>query len=482
MITQFELQQEFNKISIDLERLNGVFCQFWDLGKPVLTEELPTAAVAFNDKGASIEFLINPVFWSHLNYETKLFLISHECMHVILDHGKRSSKFVRADTTTEFEKSLTNIAMDVVINETIVKHFGMSRSSLNFADAVDAMTEASEDSVDVDASHPASDLSELKHGAFIDTVFGKIKPDVSEDMSYEYYYSVLSTHFKEKIKDAKDQQEMMKQIMKAISQMSSDDHEKLRESMDGKSGDAGDAVVKQIVESADKDAIEELSDAMNASFGKGYPGDPLIAGALKRKIELDYRKVKKLRKWQTLFRRCVKKIQEEAEDYQWVHPHRRQTMLPKDYLLPCEGNATNDDNRFMVWLFIDSSGSCHHLKDQFFKAAYSLDPKYFNVKLFSRTTEVCELDYKKPEITGYGSDDYRCIERHIQDQLSKRKIGKYPEIVMHFTDGHDCSGHMVKPQKPMNWFWFLTDEMYTRWVPKECVNGNRVFKLSDFES
>lgn len=473
------VMQDFQSICLSLENLNGVFAQFYELGRPTVTYDVDTAAVSFNKEGACIDFLINPAFWRLLNFDTKLFLICHECLHVILDHGKRSSKSNFDKDTTGMERQLTNIAMDVVINETIVGHFGIRRDSLNFGEAFDIQHPEGNG---LDDDHPAQALSEIKHGAFLDTVFHKIKPDIKPKKSYEYYNDVLIQYFKEEISEAKDQQQAMREIADALSKMSKDDHEKLAESMAEGSGKDMKSVVSEIMENADRKDLEDLSDALTENFGKGNPGDPLIAGSLERVIQQDYRKVKKLKRWQDLFRKFVRKTQDKQNTLQWIHADRRRNLLPSKYLLPSKNRANGKDNRYLVWLFIDSSGSCEHLKDQFFKAAYSLDPKYFNVRLFSRTTEVKELDYKNPVVTGYGSDDYGCIERYIQQQLSSRSIDKYPEIVIHFTDGYDCSGVMVQPEKPLNWFWFLTDEMYTDWIPKKCIEHNRVFKLSEFES
>lgn len=491
--TQESLQQEFNDISQTLESLNGVFCQMWLLGRPTLTNEIPTAAVSFNKQGACIDFLINPIFWSELNYDTKVFLICHECMHVILEHGTRSdleakSEAAKEDPYTQLEQQLANVAMDVVINETLIHYFGLKRSSLNFEDGIEAISSESEDEKEnpstVDVGEKS--LPDLSSGAFLDTVFDKISPGIEPEKSYEHYLDVLVDYFKDEIKNAKDQQKAIQQLIEHLKNNAIDDHSAMSDSFEGSGEDEKDTesekIVKEILKNAEKEDVSDFNKAMNETFGKGYPGDPLVAGALQEIIEAEkLRSVKTQRKWEKLFRRYKRKIQEDNENSQWIKSDKRQNVLPKDFLLPSENTTDDVENKIFVWLFIDSSGSCHHLKDQFFRAAYSLDLRYFDVKLFSRTTEVQELDYDKPQVTGYGSDDYRCIERYIQNQLDTRKISKYPEIVMHFTDGHDCSGEMVKPQRPLNWWWFMTDEMYTAWIPKECINNNRVYKLSDFE-
>ena len=57
---------EFYAISRRLERYHSVFYQLWELGRPVFTEQVPTAAVAFNKQGRCIAFMFTPIFWTTL--------------------------------------------------------------------------------------------------------------------------------------------------------------------------------------------------------------------------------------------------------------------------------------------------------------------------------------------------------------------------------------------------------------------------------
>jgi predicted metal-dependent peptidase len=156
---------------------------------------------------------------------------------------------------------------------------------------------------------------------------------------------------------------------------------------------------------------------------------------------------------------------------QFVFKNRRMTFLDKKFMIPNEyDNEIKSVIRPDILLFLDCSGSCASIRGLFFDLAKTIDPKKYNVRLFSRTTEVREIfkdkegKYKVPNIGG--SDDFRCIERHIQRELQEGKLKKYP-IVIHFTDGGDCSNIRVKPEKPEFWYWMLQGNN-RRWIPKEC--------------
>jgi hypothetical protein len=69
-----------------------------------------------------------------------------------------------------------------------------------------------------------------------------------------------------------------------------------------------------------------------------------------------------------------------------------------DVKLPTTVDMLDDyieKNRLDVFFFLDVSGSCYSYKDRFYAAAKSLDPKRFNLRLFSFDTQVTALDINK---------------------------------------------------------------------------------------
>ena len=97
----------------------------------------------------------------------------------------------------------------------------------------------------------------------------------------------------------------------------------------------------------------------------------------------------------------------------------------------------------------------------------------FNVRKFAHTTQVAE--FKGDEVKVYGGGtDFTCIETFLQRQKAEGKISKYPDCIMHFTDGE--SFHHFTVEKPERWYVFLTDRGYQQCYPQ----GVNFFKLRDF--
>lgn len=114
--------EEFLEISRSLEEHHSVFYALWDMGKPEFTDEIDTAAIEFNKEGQNIRFLFNPDFWKSCDDYKKKFVICHECLHVILQHGLR--------TKNNENPLAVNQALDVVVNHSLLNQFGFNRNKV----------------------------------------------------------------------------------------------------------------------------------------------------------------------------------------------------------------------------------------------------------------------------------------------------------------------------------------------------------------
>ena len=101
---------EWLEIANRLECHHAIFYKLWSIGKPVLNNSIDTAAVSFDKLGNFILFQFNENFWSNLDMDGKLFVICHEMLHIILNHGKRSKN------TLSENKIAANMALDIVVN------------------------------------------------------------------------------------------------------------------------------------------------------------------------------------------------------------------------------------------------------------------------------------------------------------------------------------------------------------------------------
>lgn len=113
-----DTQEKFLAVTRLLNNYHGIFSQIWVMGRPRLTDKIPTAAVAFNRDGGFVEFLFNQKFMESLSITELCFVVAHECLHVILNHGKRLQKL---------NPQAGNMSADITINEMLINHFGFSR-------------------------------------------------------------------------------------------------------------------------------------------------------------------------------------------------------------------------------------------------------------------------------------------------------------------------------------------------------------------
>ena len=148
---------EYFEISRALEQYHALFYKFWEMGKPIFDRSMSTCGVRFNEKGKFVEFVFNPDFWDRLSQPERIFILCHECLHLLLNHGERAKGMFNA-----LNHDVCNVAMDVAVNHMLVNSFGFVRENL-----------------------PVT-----KEGCWVDTVFPK-NPNMPTDESFEYYYNRL---------------------------------------------------------------------------------------------------------------------------------------------------------------------------------------------------------------------------------------------------------------------------------------------------
>jgi predicted metal-dependent peptidase len=399
-------QEEFYELMQELSIFHNVFLALWKMSTPIFVDHISTAAVSFDQDGKCLNFLFNPEFWDSIDPYTKSFVICHECLHVILNHGVRSKGAV---------PSLANVALDVAVNHMLVNNFDFDRSRIADWDTY----------------------------CWVDTVFKEDKYNfVTVNENFEYYYDILS-----------------RTKIDISSLLLVDNHDELPEEIQ----DIIDEIKNQLSEEDIKDFQEKLDEG-----GKGKIGENLITGTATDIFKEKEKKVAKF--WDKVLKDIkVKEIIKTQSSF--VFKNRRLANLNSSFMIP---NEYETEIRGIIkpdiHLYLDCSGSCHNLRQLFFDLGKTIDPKKYNVRLFARTTQVKEMFKNKAgsyivNAIG-GSDDFRCIENHIQKELKEGKIKQYP-VVIHFTDGGDCSGVMVEPEKPERWYWMLHGTN-KQWVPKAC--------------
>lgn len=416
--------EEWMEISHGLEPFHGVFYQVWQMGKPIFDETIDTACVQFDQQGNFIWFRFNPEFWSKLDFTNKLFVISHEALHIILNHGSRAKD-------AGINSRAANIAMDIVINHALTRSFGFNREDL--------IEEAA---------------------CWVDTVFKDRDPLPPDDDCFEYYYTLFEKVHADGFSGDSECPSTL------------DDHEGFSSSNFGK-----------IIDALNQTLTQEEKDSLKSTITKHFQKEdenttsqsqtPYGTGTWTfAKIDT----VKKNRKWETVIKKWSRKylIEDDIEIQQWTKTNRRMVLLPKDLMLPTDvefADLHHDKNKIDVWFFLDTSGSCYNLKDRFFAAAASLPDNRFKIRLFCFDTAVQETDIVSKKIYGGGGTSFKIIEQHIQMQISKENC-KYPEVFV-ITDGW---GDYVEPQFPIKWHWFLTENGSKNYLPKK----SNIHELKDY--
>ena len=67
--------EEWMEISNQLEPYHAVFYRIWQMGKPIISDAISTAAVRFDEEGKFVEFIFNPELWKKSSLTKKLFII-----------------------------------------------------------------------------------------------------------------------------------------------------------------------------------------------------------------------------------------------------------------------------------------------------------------------------------------------------------------------------------------------------------------------
>ncbi len=457
-LLSMDIREEFNEISKNLDMFHAIFYQIWDMGYPRLSFDVETAAVSFDKEGKRIDFIFNPLFWKETDTYTKSFVICHEALHVIFNHGVRIKDLKRAQGNL----LVANLALDVVVNHTLVDKFEFDRQSIKNSDTF----------------------------CWIDTVFGKDESKVEKNRSFEYYFGLL----KDKIKNSSNQSNGGSGGSGGLFYINEDgsesevgntlDSHDLLDSFDDENAKEAieDQIERKLTDDEKKDFVDKASsseegekrinkqDGSNPSpNSKAGNGDGSII------IKFNFKeKVKKKKKWESIIKEWTKKrLSQDSYSEQWAKSSRRMEFLPTDLMLPSELDEEHyDKEKISVWFFLDVSGSCVHLADRFFRAVRSVPEDRFLIRAFAFDTSVRELDINKPRIHAGGGTSFSIIERSIQNRISLEKI-TYPEAVFIITDGE---GNPVDPQYPSRWHWFLSSNC-TYYIPHESHH----YPLSRYE-
>jgi len=432
--------EEFMRYMMAFEEHHSIFYHFWKLGRPIFNSCIPTAMIKFDENGQNIQFHFNPDMWKRMNETQRMFVIAHECLHVILSHNIRMLPMIKnvkenKDKNTfgsnMIEARRINVAMDLVVNEMLVSKFGFSKNEVD----------------------PKSTY------CWIDNIF---KDDEHKDLlrnkSFEFYYNRLTEC---------DNKNMLPQIV--------DGHEFITEEQLRN-------ILGDLFEDMSSEEIDMFIKTLKSTQSMSSSGSNLIEEIIKE------RKVKKKKKWETVIVNWARKklTAKEEEMEHWLTTPKRmkvindsslssvmggEMFLPNSEIMPKE---YREKCMIDVVFFLDTSGSCWGLKDRFFYAAETLPEETFRIHLYCFDTNIYPTSLASRKVNGGGGTSFGILESFIQQSIRKGEMTNYPDAVFVITDGY---GDIISPEIPKNWYWFLTDGGSKECIDKKC----HTFNLSDFE-
>lgn len=348
---EYTLDNKLRAALKELECHNGMFRQLWELGRIHFTEEIPTAGVSFSLKdGKYLSFAFNPTFYDSLTAYELAFVISHECMHVLLEHGIRSVSNPEYDGARE----VVNVAMDIALHEIMFREFGFERDrvSVSLCD--------------------------------VDSVFKDLP--VARDRSFEYYYDQLHKHNKVTYVSL-DSHDFKNMSSREINNL-------IKRAMGNLSNQEKRELLEKIASKIDN---KEESTQRGDQPGQNWY-DVTVTAVEKRKWEMV------IKEWAQSFLR--------EDKYDWTKPSRRMPHMNRNMFMP--NMLELEIKRTNVWLFMDTSGSCIGLADRFFSAAASLPKRFFKPRLFCFDTEIYETDLSSKKVYGGGGTSFDIMEDYIQ--------------------------------------------------------------------
>jgi len=438
-------RRELYEVTLELEKFETIFCEIFRYGEPQFTYSIPTAALQFVGKDLTpLKFIFNPDFWDSMDTYQRAFVISHECLHSILEHGKRARSLMKKN----IPMPILNVAMDLAINHLLVNAFGFERDKLGefgVAGKADIVEDTDEE------QEPR-----LAQGCWVDSVF----PDrvVADDMSFEEYYQEL-------LKGDNNLSKFMCDIHWFVSGDGSGIKlEDLPESI-------ADSIREQMKEVSEGKSEQSLKDKIEQTQGCGSTGGFFVE--VNRAA-----KVRPSKKWERIVNHFRRKGIDTSDDTQWLKQSKLAPYLPKDICLPHD-DATEDPNfarkRVNIALFLDVSGSCEAYKPHFMRGAESIPDKRFNKRMFVFADYCAEMKKGVNQYNVGGGTNFNSINEKVAELIRDHKA---PDLIFVITDGQSY-GDYENYALGSKYNWFVIDGAGSNASYKEGLPGT-TYNLEEF--
>lgn len=430
-----------------------------NVGKPQWRQDLDTAAIDFEDADNPL-FVFNDEFAQTLQPQEMSFVLAHETMHVVLNHGR----LLRSLPNTQ----IANIAMDAVINDYLAGQgieplpwairgeqvIGQTAANLPVREVYDRLVHQQRQQEKANEQSDSDDTGDGQSGDEDNGATSSEENSVSSADIEQLAQSVANGG------GLLNEHEWVAANADTIEQFAAqweDVPDDIKELMQ----DAQPAHVRQAGNGTDS-ALQEWRETHGVSLA-----------------------------WEQLLKEIDPDILPKPGPKQRrQHPRSSFRQRPRklgafpDLLLPVRDPEPKkrglnvDKGKPSIVMALDTSGSISRTTaNEFVGLAKSIPEDKVDLQCCTFTTSAKELNLQKPSFPS-GGTDFSCIEKYIQDNfLAKGK--PYPKAVVVVTDG-DASFRTVSPtaEHAKSWTWLLTENRYSHNLRRQF--GSRMHSLSKF--
>lgn len=178
-------------------------------------EPLPRAGVELDGNNSCLRFMFNPKYYVEIDSYELAFILGHECMHLILMHGKR----LHSNPNYVLNPQVFNIAADITLHEIMFDEFGFDR------------TKVTENLCTVETIFKDQNVKRLES---LDYYFDQLKQEAERSGNIQYV--IYDTHNF----NSKDCDRIQNIVKRAISKISDVEYEELKRKLDKELPNKGD--------------------------------------------------------------------------------------------------------------------------------------------------------------------------------------------------------------------------------------------------
>lgn len=474
-----------------LSHYHHLFYAMVEMGEPNWDTDVETLSVLWNPSRNRVELAINADFFFNRNETERLFVLAHESLHVFFDHVAPG-----AETEAGMVEFL-NIAQDIVINELLLSDFQFEKERLPHL----AKMMCSVENIFSDEEIQQHQIHKKGSTNYYVELVKKLHPELQQDLGG---LKTLGNHggavrapqssgvegvpVPGSVGDGREETEFPETEGAADTEPGSDQEaqDSGQEAQDSgqemKSGCVGEDFLEELPESILEGlvvrALSRLDKAEKASLSAGVSK---MAGSSSNGtlFAIKEEDIPECDAWTSMVKRKVasllKKGARSKDSFKEVSRRMSQVYDDGLFLPALVEEDVDKEDKYDLFFFLDTSGSCIHYKDDFFNLIQTIPTEKFNIHAFAFNTKVYDVDLKNPRVWGGGGTYFHIIEDRIQKAMGdpdglngkgKRKKGKYPDLVFVLTDGY---GNTVNPAHPKVWHWLLTSGGHKGYISKEST-------------